>query len=829
MDLAASPYLSGLLERFGAPGPDTARNAVAQAGADMPLGEAKARFNLGWAWLALGRAVPYDALGRLQSAFAETALDRALSAAWCEAGLSGAPRGLFILGLGKLGGNDLNFSSDIDLIAYFDPERLPVPAARGQAHVAGRIMKQVTQALQPRGAAEIVFRVDWRLRPEASVSGLAMSAVRARDFYFRRALPWHRLALLKARVVAGDRPAGEAFLDELSPFLWRQNLDFRAIDQLAELKRRINLEHPRLRLERAQREAVAAQPLGFNVKLGRGGIREVEFIANAQQMIWGGKRYALRTTHTLRALSALRDESLLQDGGALSDAYRDHRELENALQMMRNGHEHVLPADTEGWSAIAALMGRDVSTLMARTTAHRHAVHARFTAMFAADIPVSAPAPAPMPALDATAQSIVNDWESGFRRYGVSEARRARLRPLAHALEARLARAADPDAAIRRVDRYLGSLARSGQYLALLAANPSLLDALIGPLLHSPHMSVLLEQSPHIIDTFLSPTGADASFVLAEDDYETRLERLRRFVNENLFQAYHAFLRSGDASGLAAALTGLAETAIETALSIVRDDLGTPELAVSVLGLGKLGERRMAPQSDLDLVFLFEDSVDRDLAARAVRRLRTTLTTPLREGIAYELDMRLRPSGRSGPPAVTLSAFAKHHARDARTWEHIALMPARVVAGTPALGRKVAGALAEVLVRPRDDAQLRADAHHMWAKLEAERIREVAPDRFDTKLRSGGLMMADYWGAVDRLRGGPGAREVQDAWTALLYWERLLGLTGRSVEDVPDSYRAVMPDRIAARQGELEARVRGLMDAVPDAPATEPMRPVRWR
>ena len=765
----------------------------------------------------------------MQSAFADGAVQTALREAWAGLKLSGEPRGLFVLGLGKLGGHDLNFSSDIDLIAYFDPDTFPVPESRGRTHVAGQVMKRVTQSLQPRGAADIVYRVDWRLRPEASVSGLAMSATRAQAFYFSRALPWHRLAMIKARVVAGDREAGSAFLDSLTPFLWRQNLDFRAIDQLADLKTRINLEHPRLRLQRQQREAVTERPLGFNVKLGTGGIREVEFIANAQQLIWGGKRYFLRTTNTLEALAMLEAEGLVEGAPALADAYRSHRRLENALQMMRNGQEHVLPNDEAGWEPIAALLGEDVGTLMERTTAHRHTVHARFAAMFDAgeSQPAKASSPTSLPALDATAQSIVDDWQDGFRRYGVAEAQRARLRPLADALSLRLSATTDPDSAIRRVDRYLGSLSLSGQYLALLAANPSLLDALLGPLLHSPHMSVLLEQSPHIIDTFLAPGEADAGFVVAEADYETRLERLRRFVNEGLFQSYHAFLSTGDAPALSAALTGLAETAVETALTIMRDDLGEPDLAVSVLGLGKLGERRMAPQSDLDLVFLFEESVDRDLAAKAVRRLRTILTTPLREGIAYELDMRLRPSGRSGPPAVTLSAFAKHHAHAARNWEHIALVPARVVAGDAALGAKVDAELACILARSRDDAQLRADAHYMWGKLKAERIRKVSANRWDTKLRDGGLMMADFWGAVDVLRGGNGAGALQAAWTELLYWERLLGLTGLEVGSAPERYRNVMPDEVAARQAELEAEVRTLRERVAGSEA-ETMRPVGW-
>ena len=823
---SASPYLSGLADRFGAPGPSTARDAIdalPDAGAD-DLRDLKARFNLGWAHLALSGPAPFEMLGRLQSAFAEGALDVAFREVWRGQNLAGGPRGLFVLGLGKLGGHDLNFSSDIDLIAYVDPALFPVSPARGQSHVAGQMMKQMTQILQPRGASDPVYRVDWRLRPEASVSGLAMSTERAQAFYFTRALPWHRLALLKARVVAGDRAAGEAFLDSLSPFLWRQNLDFRAIDQLAELKTRINLEHPRLRVQRAARDAVTDTPFGFNAKLGTGGIREVEFIANALQMIWGGKRYALRTTNTLDALAALRDEGLLDDADTLAAAYRDHRRLENALQMMRNAQEHVLPTTREGWEPIAELLGEDLDAVMSRTTAHRHGVHERFEGMFETAEPVPA---SDAPALQSPAQTILEDWRSGFRRYGIRDAQRGRLVPLASALERRIARASDPDAAVLRVDAYLGRLSRSAQYLSLLAANPSLLDALVDPLLHSPHMSVLLEQSPHIIDTFLDPGEPDPAFVLAESDYETRLERLRRFVNEGLFQSYHAFLNGGGAPALSAALTALAETAVATALTIMRDDLGVPDLAVAVLGLGKLGERRMAPQSDLDLVFLFQDDVDRDLAAKAVRRLRTILTTPLREGIAYELDMRLRPSGKSGPPAVTLSAFQRHHAETARTWEHIALVPARVVAGDATLGEQVEHALHAILARPRDPEQLAVDAHHMWGKLKAERIRDVPPDVFDTKLRDGGLMMADYWSAVARLAGET-VQAPQAEWTALLYWERLLGLTALGVDSVPERYRDALPDDVADYQERLQTRTRMLAGEIEVTDTTETMRPVQW-
>lgn len=835
-DYSSSPYLSRLIDRFGQPTDTMAQDAIdALADADSSaLSTLKACFNLGWSHLALTHRSSFEDLGRLQSAFADRAVDIALNAAWRAEKLPGDPVGLFVLGLGKLGGHDLNFSSDIDLIAYYDPDHFPVPVARGQAYIASKVMKRLTQILMPPHDPDFVYRVDWRLRPEASVSGLALSTVRAQDFYFFRALPWHRLALLKARVIAGDKAVGSRFLADLAPFIWRQNLDFRAIDELADLKTRINLEHPRLKIERRASLPITEQPLGFNVKLGTGGIREVEFITNAKQMVWGGKHYALRTTNTLDALQAIHGQGLLDavDTDHLSAAYREHRQLENALQMLRNGHEHVLPEDDAGWANIAQLMGQSVDALMASTTAHRHRVSARFSAMFAVapdPAEIADPGLSPMSHFDDDTQIIVDDWLSGFRRYNIRSSKSARLKPLGAALARRVAQSDAPDAGIRRVDTYLGSLSQSEQYLSLLAANPALLDALIGPLLHSPHMSVLLAQSPHIIDTFLAPFPPTIDFVLAERDYETRLERLRRFVNEGLFQNYHAFLTgTKDWRALADALTQQAETVLHAALTIARDDLDAPDLAISIVGMGKLGQSRMMPQSDLDLIFLFDDAVDRDLATKAVRRLTTILTTPLREGIAYELDMRLRPSGRSGPPAVTLSAFRRHHDEAARSWEHIALAPARIVAGDAALGQQAADTITDVLNRPRDRDQLIADAHYMWSKIVEERIRTVPGDQFETKLRDGGLMMADFWDSVGALSGGPRLPRECDGWAELLYWERLLGLTGMRTGDVPDVYAALMPPDLPAHQAALEQSVRRAIDHYgPITPSTD-MRQIIW-
>ena len=252
---------------------------------------------------------------------------------------------MFLLGLGKLGGLDLNFSSDVDLIAFYDPDALPVPATKGQAYIASDVCKRATQILHPRNSPNFVWRVDWRLRPESSGTGLAISTAKAETFYFFRSLPWHRLALMKARVVAGDKSAGARFLERLEPFIWRRNLDFTTLDELAALKTRINNEHPGLQYERAAPEPITPSASGFNLKLGRGGIREIEFIVNAQQLIHGGKRPRLRVTNTRTALTALADINMLSpdEAKSLRDDYRFFRELENTIQMTENEQTHLVP------------------------------------------------------------------------------------------------------------------------------------------------------------------------------------------------------------------------------------------------------------------------------------------------------------------------------------------------------------------------------------------------------------------------------------------------------------------------------------------------------
>jgi len=839
--LRHSNYLSGLAARFANPGSCAdILGAVSHASAeDLP--NLKARFALAFAQEEFAN---FDKAGRIWSGFADATIDRALVHAWQITAKrhklklpEGKPPGFFVLGLGKLGGMDLNFSSDVDLLAFYDAEILPVPTTKGQAYIASEVCKNLTQILQPRHAPDFVWRVDWRLRPESSGTGLAMSTTKAENFYFFRALPWHRLALMKARIVGGDNKSGDNFLAALEPFIWRRNLDFTMLDELAALKSRINDEHPGLESERQAPAPITPQAAGFNLKLGRGGIREIEFIANAQQLVHGGKRPALRTTNTRTALSQLREENLLPADVVkdLLESYAHFRTIENAVQMLRNDQTHIIP-DEDHQAELLGLL-KSPKNFNANIFERRKRVHDEFSKLFETTKIQSVSVD--LSKVEESAKSIARSWASGFSNHGLTAAVCRNFQDLGTQLVARVQQQNRTDA-FQTVDDFLKQLGRSEQYFTLLARHPNLLDTLVTPLLHSPHMIEILRQSPHIIDIFLSPAAAtleaQSAFVLSSPDYERRLEALRRFVNEQLFRAYTRFLDGeSDAAALQARLTAIAERSLALSLRIVADDLDVNTLPMTVLGLGKMGTATMAPQSDLDLVFLFADDCDTDLSAQIVRRLRTTLMTKLREGIAYELDMRLRPSGRSGPPAVKLSAFRDHHMNRAHTWEHIALAPARIVAGDQTLGEHVMAIKSDILNHPRNRAAFIADASAMYERIRAERITQTQPDIWRCKLREGGLMQADFLLASYAVLGEKPPEGLEDTardWRELQIWERLLGLKGQPLKATPSRFTAgtsplLDADRIIGLEKTVTSAAKALFKPVSSETAPDPA-PIIW-
>lgn len=843
----ASPYLGKLYDQHGDSQADYFATfaEVCQAleryriddinQAEAFLLDCKSRFALAWSLAELCSYGERSERGRWQTTFAETTIDFALRIAWLSIAAKhkaiakivrdaeGRLPGQFIFGMGKLGGYDLNFSSDVDLVAYFDPAELPVPEILGKSYICHQVLQKLTQCLGQGGDANFVWRVDWRLRPNASANTLAMSVEAARQYYFYQASPWHRLALMKARVVAGDYQSGNQFLDGLLPFIWRQNLDYRAFDELAEIKQRINLEHPALRTQRQWREPIVDDIAGFNVKLGSGGIREIEFIANALQLVWGGREHGLRTSNTVEALHQLAAHKHLPLATAQSlvDCYETLRRVENAIQIYANQQTHLVPHSQTAQQHLLTLLNLNVwGDLVVLLNQTRRLVNVKFEELFAEQAASKGEPPVWPENMSAQTIEIVDGWEDGYQVYGVSPSVRHRLLPLTRAIANYLGETGDQDSndTIVRLHDFFRSLPKGEQYFRLLAESPKLLRSVVPPLLYSPAMTVLLKQSPHIVDCYVRggwqyPQAFDSDSVTKVDDYGERLERLRRFVNEHLYQLYLGFLQGEfTVSVFQQALTELAEHTLELALAIVAENMQLDTVPIAVVGMGKVALRKMSPLSDLDLIFIYsKESTSLQTASRFVSRLQTAISTPMQEGIVYELDTRLRPSGRSGAPTVSTESFANHHRQRAHTWEHIALMSSRLVAGNKQLRSNIDGIKRAVLTSPRDSEQFFRDAQKMWNRIATHRVSQKPIDVMSSKLRIGGLMQAEYLAACIVLQAGKQYRsqdiefdallsssvngtryqdlpEIIQFWRVQQLWERLLGNTDKPLSDIHGAY-----------------------------------------
>lgn len=812
------------------------------------LQQAKAEFSLALAAADILQGEDGVAIGRLQSSFADACIDVALRSAWCDPAIrklcrdlpvEGEPvPGLFVLGLGKLGGCDLNFSSDIDLIGFFDSDKVPTGPMQGKGDVCARVLKSLTRILSGNGLHELVWRVDWRLRPESSATQIAMSTDAALDYYFFRSLPWHRLALMKARVVAGDLQTGNEFLHDLEPYIWRQNLDFRALEELAYLKDRIDLEHPQL-VKRGVRDTRIDTPAaGFNLKLGTGGIREIEFFANGLQLIWGGKVHELRTGHTVSALQQLAEQKIIEPDciAQLVEDYLWLRRLENRVQMLENMQTHLLPeAQTDQKNLMQLCSLEDWNQLEAPLASIRQRVHARFDQVFRPDSPDTEKQPdvdLDLERLAPRTQEIVQGWSEGFRSYGVSEAQSLKMGSLYRALMQELLESgAEMGSAIAQLHAFFCRLPPGGQYLRLLQNSPRLLHGLVTPLIYSPPMQSLLEQTPHIIDSLMQSENTartaddwpfDCEWVMQSPDYEVRLERMRRQVNEELYQLYLRFL-DGELEPVRfqELLSDLAKYSLKQGLQVVSEKLDMPP-GFAVLGMGKLGMSRMAPMSDLDITYICQNDASIDQATRFVNRLQTALSTRMKEGVVYEMDTRLRPSGRSGAPTISLHSLQNYQENRAKTWEHLALVASRPIVGANDMLQEIGKIRKAVITRQRDRDQFRIDAAKMLGRIREQRISDGGLDLFNTKLRPGGLMETEYLIGCLALRlmpdnpdladlayprmveklavlsGQEGLAEQLQFWRVMQLWERLLGLQDKTLAAIPARFRPLILKQLGA-------------------------------
>ncbi|MCG6943401.1 MAG: bifunctional [glutamate--ammonia ligase]-adenylyl-L-tyrosine phosphorylase/[glutamate--ammonia-ligase] adenylyltransferase [Thiohalocapsa sp.] len=796
-------------------------------------------------WATLDETL--ESLSALADACVQRALD--LVTAWTEAEL-GVPRDaeghrqrLLVLGMGKLGARELNLSSDIDLIFAFPRggETSGGPRVLSNEQFFTRLGQRLVKALDEVTVDGFVFRVDTRLRPFGSAGPLAMSFDAMEGYYQAQAREWERYAMTKARVIAGPPGPAAELMAELRPFVYRRYLDFGAIESLRSLKVMIARELKRKGME-------------HNIKLGPGGIREIEFVGQSFQLIRGGREPELRIRAIQPVLKLLGDKGLLSpiDVAALTSAYRFLRLTENRLQAWQDRQTHVLPDKPEARLRLARSMGfDDWAGFAAVLDAHRQRVQRCFEAIFAepgagqhplAGLWIGRPDPAEAESLlaahgfadPAEAAAAIARFRDAAKRRGLSTRAAEHLDLVVPVLLAAVADSDDPDLALPRVLTVVESVLGRTAYLALLSEHPDALRQLVRLSAKSPWFAERTARQPLLLDELLDPRRlfeplrrADLERELdvlldtvGDDDLEQRMERLRQFVQGNKLRTAAA-----DITGVIPLmvvsdyLTEIAEVATSRSLAIAFGDIserhGRPpgaalaEPGFLVLGYGKLGGIELGYNSDLDLVFLYDEALanvgtepDADgqrpisgaqFYVRLAQRMIHIMTTPTYSGVLYEIDARLRPDGDKGMIARTLASFDSYQREEAWTWEHQALVRARPVAGDRRLAERFRKIRAAILRLPREPGKLRADVRDMRDKMRAS-LDKTRDDRFDLKQGRGGIADIEFIVQYSVLRWAAEHPELTD-WTdnvrLLQTLDHLALLPGHAAGELTEAYKAL--------------------------------------
>jgi glutamate-ammonia-ligase adenylyltransferase len=754
----SSPYLLGLMQTEGdwlGPALDDPDGALAAQAAALEaaapdtlasdLRQAKRRLALLVALADLSGAWPLMRVTGALTDFAVLSVRLALRAAIAPLLSRGAipgqgedaledAGGMIVLAMGKMGAGELNYSSDIDLICLYDDERFdPSDYATARAGFV-KATRKMTATLNDRTHEGYVFRTDLRLRPDPAVTPVCMAVAAAERYYESLGRTWERAAYIKARVIAGDAGAGQRFLKHLEPFVWRRHLDFATIRDAHDM---------RLRIRAQKRDHGPITLPCHDMKLGRGGIREIEFFTQTRQIIAGGRDPGLRARGTLDGLAALADRKWVppDDAARLADHYVQHRMVEHRLQMIADAQTHALPGDEAGFARLAALSGRDMDEMRADIARRLTEVHALTEDFFAPDR--DAPAPVALP--DALKDSPLPDrWPTypALRSARAAEALE-RLKP--HILQS-LADAARPDEALAGFDAFLAGLPTGVQILSLFQAHPHLIGLLIDIVATAPDLGRYLARNPQVFDAVLSGDfyapwpgrvalrTALASVLERETDYERRLDRARVWWREWHFRIGVHLLRGlKDAEEAGRAYADLAEATISAMFPVVVAEFARrhgppPGGGAAVLGMGSLGAGRLHARSDLDLIVIY-DAGAQDMSegrrplsapayyARLTKALILALSAQTAEGRLYEVDMRLRPSGNQGPVATSWRAFQSYQGNEAWVWEHLALTRARPMAGPGALCTAIEAFRLELLSRPRERAEILRAVAEMRARI----------------------------------------------------------------------------------------------------------------
>ncbi|WGD49646.1 bifunctional [glutamine synthetase] adenylyltransferase/[glutamine synthetase]-adenylyl-L-tyrosine phosphorylase [Bradyrhizobium sp. CB1650] len=691
--------------------------------------------------------------------------------------------GLIVLAMGKMGAGELNYSSDIDLIVFFDPEATTLAPDIEPQPFFVRVTQGMARILQQRTYDGYVFRVDLRLRPDPSSTQVAISRDAALNYYEREGRTWERAAMIKARACAGDSEAGEALLAEIAPFVWRKHLDFAALADVHDMKRQ-------MQTYRGQSEISVE---GHNVKVGRGGIREIEFFAQTQQLIAGGRHPELRVRPTLAALDVLASSNWItfEARDELTEAYEFLRRVEHRLQMIADEQTHALPEDKEAVGRFAWFFGYENREAFASDLLRQlEIVQGHYEKLFEGDDPTGT---ANLPALDyrvgpedprllqhltmlgfkkpAAVAQTVRDWITGDYRAFRNEQTRSAFVEFVPALIDGLAHAEEPDRAVAAFDDFLRALQRGGRLITLLSQNRELVALVALVLGAAPRLGEMLARQPQLMDGLIDPrffgampdrqelSARLATTVRDADSYEEFLDRLRLFGQESLFLIGTRIL-SGTVSAQQAstAFADVAEGIVHTVHGLVADRFAAQHGRIrsqetAIIAMGRLGSREMTASSDLDLILLYDfDSENPDsdgpkslqgahYFARLTQRLISAFTTRTNYGVLYEIDMRLRPSGRAGPVASSIASFADYQANEAWTWEHMALTRARVVSGSPEFRERIERVIHEVLTRRRDVAIIANDVADMRRAIAQEKGET---DYWDLKYAAGGMVDIDF-------------------------------------------------------------------------------------
>ena len=776
------------------------------------------------------------------SDFADRALDTAIRAAIMERTPDAPPVGFTGIALGKQGSRELNYSSDIDPILLYDPRTLPCRPREAPEDAAVRIARRVVELLQARDGDGYVLRVDLRLRPSPEVTPIALPVDAAIGYYESQALPWERAAFIRARAAAGDIALGERFLTAIRPFVWRRALDFGAVQELRGMSRLIRDHH-------AQGQELGP---GYDLKRGRGGIREAEFYAQIHQLIHGGRDPSLRAPATRDALAALAAAGWIgaDDATTLSDGYALLRTIEHRVQMIDDRQTHALPAG-DALDAVARLHGLAVGAQLIELLAPCAAAVGTIYDALEEDAPLALPRDTviletmladtgfPDPA---AARARLEAWRAGTYPALRSAAARDALEAALPTMVPAIGSAPDPQVALLRFDALLEHLPSAINLFRLLDARPALATLLTTILSHAAPLAEALGRQPVLLDGLIDASAfeevGDVAALAGEmrggdaAGYERRLDHVRRVVAEKKF-ALGVQIVAGTADPLTVSegYARVAEAAIEVIATATIDEFAqahgrVPGSEFAILALGRLGGGQLTHASDLDLIYLFsgdfaaESDGARPLGAtlyynRLAARVTAALSVATAAGPLYAVDTRLRPSGAQGPLVVSIDSFARYQRDDAWTWEHMALTRARPVFGSAATRASIGAVVREVLAGARPVRDIAVEAVAMRADIAAHKP-PTGP--LDVKLSSGGLVDLEFAVHVTQLvhRAGfdprlgvaidllaaaghlpPAARSANDVLTRALVTLRLVA---------PDGHEPAAPTRT------LIARVLGLRD-----------------